>query len=506
MTSNIAGVLAGGGECGAVLRSIDWEDNPLGPPGDWPVSLRTSVKLILHSDFPMMIHWGDDLITFYNDAYAPSLGSKHPGNLGRPAKEWWSEMWDQLEPIFSQVLAGKPYYVENAAYQPDRFGGRQTAYFTHCHSPMWGDTGEIDGIFLVVKETTGQMVAESALKKANDDLRRQVEKSLDDQDRIWTLSVDLLGVADADGVWLSVNPAWTTALGWEASEIVGRTTEWLEHPEDRRRTSSEIERLAHGKTTFSFENRIRRRDGSYCPLSWRAVPADGLLYCVARDLTSEAEHLSAQTRLAEALGTAQKALSDQQAADEARRAVQQELSHRLKNAMAVVQAIVTQSARSGGPTEDVVKAIRSRIQALSDAQDTLVHGLQDGADIVDVVRTALRPHTESDDRRVSLLGPSTSVSAQQGLGLALVIHELATNAIKYGSLTLPDGRVLVEWMVEDDRIRLEWTETGGPPVTPPKREGFGSRLLTRIVPSYFSGKGTLVYAENGVRYELTGSL
>lgn len=64
-------------------------------------------------------------------------------------------MWDALEPIFQQVLGGKPFYVENAACQPDRYGGRQTAYFTHCHSPMWGDTGEIEGIFLVVKETTG---------------------------------------------------------------------------------------------------------------------------------------------------------------------------------------------------------------------------------------------------------------------------------------------------------------------------------------------------------------
>lgn len=100
MDSTIFGCLENGGACGAALRALDWRSTGLGTPEKWPLSLRTAVRLILNSEFPMMIHWGPELITFYNDAYAPSLGSKHPGNLGGPAKEWWSEMWDALEPIF----------------------------------------------------------------------------------------------------------------------------------------------------------------------------------------------------------------------------------------------------------------------------------------------------------------------------------------------------------------------------------------------------------------------
>lgn len=506
MNSTVLGCLANGGECGAALRAVNWQNTSLGAPEKWPVSLRTAVQLILNSEFPMMIHWGPELITFYNDAYAPSLGSKHPGNLGRPAREWWSEMWDALEPIFRQVLEGRPFYVENAAYHPNRYGSRQTAYFTHCHSPMWGDTGEIEGILLVVKETTGQVIAEAALKKANDALRLQVEKGLDDQDRIWSLSLDLLGVADAEGVWLSVNPAWTKALGWEASELIGRTSEWLEHPDDRLKTSSQIADLAAGREARSFSNRLRRRDGTYCPLSWNAVPSDDLLYCVARDLTFELEQRSLQAALNIELETAQRKLSEQLAADEVRRVLQQEMSHRLKNALSIVQAIVGQSARSGGSTAEVVASIRSRISALSTAQDILVHGPGEGADIADVMRAALQPHTEENHTRISLQGPPAPISPNQGLGLALLVHELATNAVKYGSLSVPDGRVHLEWRVEQNRFHLSWKELNGPQVMMPQREGFGSRLLTRIVPSYFSGEGVIQYTETGVIFELRGNL
>ncbi|MFD1840245.1 PAS domain-containing protein [Paracidovorax cattleyae] len=108
----------------------------------------------------MMVHWGDRLRTFYNDAYDASLGRKHPGHLGEPAFDWWSEMWDQLEPFFTKVLAGESFYTEDARYTPDRDGAAREAYFTHCHSPIWDDEGRVRGIFLVVTETTRLVLAE----------------------------------------------------------------------------------------------------------------------------------------------------------------------------------------------------------------------------------------------------------------------------------------------------------------------------------------------------------
>ncbi len=138
------------------------------------------------------------------------------------------------------------------------------------------------------------------------DLERRVEARTQERDRIWRLSKDLLGVADAQGVWQSVNPAWTALLGWSEEELVGRTTEWLEHPDDRVKTRTEVAQLADGATTLDFENRFRARDGSYHWLSWTAVPEGGLLYCTARDVTAAKAQAEALRHAEEQLRQAQK--------------------------------------------------------------------------------------------------------------------------------------------------------------------------------------------------------
>ncbi|MGJ7582095.1 PAS domain-containing protein [Variovorax sp. RHLX14] len=127
--------------------------------------------------------------------------------------------------------------------------------------------------------------AEHELRELNKTLEQQVATKTAERDRIWQLSGDMLGVADDRGVWLSINPAWTRILGWEPAEIVGRTSEWIEHPDDVPKTRAEVQRLASGLRTAEFENRFRTKDGDYRTLSWTAVPEDGLLYCVTRDVT-----------------------------------------------------------------------------------------------------------------------------------------------------------------------------------------------------------------------------
>lgn len=104
-------------------------------------------------------------------------------------------------------------------------------------------------------------------------------------DPFWRNSQDLLGVADTSGVWQSINPAWSRILGWDQSDILGKTSEWMEHPDDREATRKEVASLASGSPTFHFENRFRTKDGQYRTLSWTAAAEDGLLYCAARDVT-----------------------------------------------------------------------------------------------------------------------------------------------------------------------------------------------------------------------------
>ena len=134
------------------------------------------------------------------------------------------------------------------------------------------------------------------LAELNATLAERVREKTRERDRIWSVSRDLLMVADYSGAWRTVNPAWTQVLGWSESDLLDRTSRWLEHPDDQARTIAEVEKLASGQQTVRFENRLRHKDGSYRWLAWTAVPDEELIYCVARDITEEkaaAERLKA---------------------------------------------------------------------------------------------------------------------------------------------------------------------------------------------------------------------
>jgi PAS domain S-box-containing protein len=157
-----------------------------------------------------------------------------------------------------------------------------------------------------VKAEEERRASAAALEVLNATLADHVETRTQERDRIWQVSHDMLGVADGKGMWLSVNPAWTAILGWQAREVIGRTSEWLEHPDDREVTRAEVARLAAGQSTLAFENRFRTREGDYRTLSWRAVPVEGLLYCVARDVTEQRERAVQLEHAEEALRQSQK--------------------------------------------------------------------------------------------------------------------------------------------------------------------------------------------------------
>lgn len=145
-----------------------------------------------------------------------------------------------------------------------------------------------------------------ASQSANADLEARVAVRTAERDRVWRLSQDLLGVADSQGNWKSINPAWTRLLGWEPDEILGRPSEWLLHPEDIERTAAQVARLAEGQWTNRFENRFRTKDGQYRHLSWTAVPYANELYTVARDITRERDNERMLAETEEQLRQAQK--------------------------------------------------------------------------------------------------------------------------------------------------------------------------------------------------------
>jgi two-component system sensor histidine kinase VicK len=151
--------LAGGGEMGAITRSVKWADNILGKPDTWPQSLRTTLSILLNSKFPMFLFWGPELICFYNDAYRPSLGNngKHPA-VGMRGQDLWPEIWKDIKPLIDQVLAGgEASWSEDQLLPIYRNGKLEDVYWTFSYSPVYDESGTPEGVFVTCNETTGKV-------------------------------------------------------------------------------------------------------------------------------------------------------------------------------------------------------------------------------------------------------------------------------------------------------------------------------------------------------------
>jgi PAS domain S-box-containing protein len=148
------------GDVARLMREHDWSDSPLGPPDAWPQSLRSVVSLLLRSQFPMFVAWGPSLGFLYNDPYAEILGSKHPAAIGRPFKEIWSEIWDDIRDLVDRAMAGEASFMENLPLTMLRNGYEEATWFTFSYSPVVDEQGDVAGMYCACTETTSNMLAE----------------------------------------------------------------------------------------------------------------------------------------------------------------------------------------------------------------------------------------------------------------------------------------------------------------------------------------------------------
>jgi anti-anti-sigma factor len=163
-------MFAGGGELGREMSRRDWSGTPLGPPETWPAGLRSAVRVVLTSRFSMWMAWGPDLSFFYNDAYMhDTLQAKHPWALGRPAREVWAEIWDEVEPRVRSVLeTGVATWDEDLQLFLQRSGYAEESYHTFSYSPLDGDDGVIEGLLCVVTENTQRVIGERRMATLRD--------------------------------------------------------------------------------------------------------------------------------------------------------------------------------------------------------------------------------------------------------------------------------------------------------------------------------------------------
>src|SRR5579883_2020226 len=164
--------LAEAGTMGGVLGAHDWSTSPLGPPESWSPTLKTIVGVILRAEAQIVLFWGSDFVALYNDAYAPTIGTKHPRALGRPARENWAELWDDLEPLLMGVLTtGKMFFSRDRPFYIERHGYGETTYWDVSYSAVLDADGTVGGVLCIVTETTDRVTARKSLEESERRLR-----------------------------------------------------------------------------------------------------------------------------------------------------------------------------------------------------------------------------------------------------------------------------------------------------------------------------------------------
>jgi PAS domain S-box-containing protein len=235
-----------------------------------------------------------------------------------------------------------------------------------------------------------------------------------------------------------------------------------------------------------IEYRIRRRDGEV-----RWVEIHSLTYF---------EGVGSERRAVCLIGTAQD-ITERKLHEEQTQLLMREVNHRAKNMLSVVDAIAHQTAARS--PDDFIARFSERIQALSANQELLVRGEWKGVDTEDLVRAQLAPFADLIDSRIGVQGPRLRLKAAGAQAIGLALHELATNAGKYGALSTGTGRVDICWATDGEAFTMSWVERDGPPVSAPKRHGFGTIVMEAMAERSLEGKVNLDYAASGVTWRLT---
>ncbi|MET0322094.1 MAG: ATP-binding protein [Duganella sp.] len=283
----------------------DWSVTALGPIAGWPAALRISVNLVLASDFPSCLFWGEHQLMIYNDAYLLLLGQK-PDALGRPLAHVWPEIWDDIVPILDRAWQGRSTFIEDFPLMVDRDGQSREAFFTFCYSPVLDEHGASVGILDTVVETTATVHAMRETARFSVALKDELQALTQDRDRIWQLSSDLMVLIDLDGVVAAVNPAFTRTLGWHEHELHGVSFTALVHPDERAVVAGQLAALRNGRGPARLEMRVRDKVGEHVYIDWTNALNGNFLLGIGRDSTAERAAAAAIKRSEAALQQAQK--------------------------------------------------------------------------------------------------------------------------------------------------------------------------------------------------------
>ncbi|MGZ3275846.1 MAG: sensor histidine kinase [Caulobacteraceae bacterium] len=468
-----------GGELGGLIRDFDWSTTSLGPIGAWPQSLKTVTSTLLLSPVPIVLLWGEDGVMIYNDAYSAFAGGRHPRLLGSKVREGWPEVAEFNDNVMRVGLSGGTLAYRDQELTLHRNGRPEPVWMNLDYSPVRDESGRPAGVIAIVVETSERMRAERRREEAQERVRLSEER------------FRALVTATSDVVY-RMSPDWIEMKALDGrgflSDTEAPSVRWMDEylfPEDQEAIWSVISEAVRTKGVFQLEHRVRQADGGAGWTSSRAIPL-----------------LDDQGEIIEWFGAASD-ITARRKAEQHLRLVVNELNHRVKNNLAMTQAVAAQTFRSAETVTQAQASLSSRISALAQANDLLTGERGTEVSMRGALEQATRPHYPSPERRV-IEGPDLSLSPKTALSLSLAMHELSTNALKYGAWSQTDGVVEINWSIYRPdgggpaRLKLAWIERGGPRVEPPSRRGFGSRLIERGLAAEMGGVVQMRFEPEGL--------
>jgi len=355
--------------------------------------------------------------------------------------------------------------------------------------PMQDLSGRIVRWFGTSTNIDAQKKAEEALRSLEQQYRLALEAA-----RLGTWKIDLdNGLVSWDERTCAL---FNVSHGGLQSMSLEDTLERI-HPDDR----ASVRQAMEGATDPGSDGRYE--------IEYRTVLSDGGVRWIRANGRAHFIREGGNSRAVSLSGVISD-ITEHRAAEEAQRLLTRELTHRVKNLFAIANGMVSMTARTAKDPKEMASALRGRLSALSRAHELVQpvspthHRAGPEVGLDQLIEAVLAPYRQEDEGRISVRGPRVPIGPNTTTSLALVLHELATNAAKYGCLSSPEGELVIEWTTRGDSVDLGWTETGSPSIaSPPSFEGFGSQLAQRSIAGQLGGTLDRQWRPEGLHVHMT---
>ena len=453
-------------------------DTPLEPQDHITANAKLRLYETILAAVPDLVYVFDlqHRFIYANQALLAMWGLDWEQARGRTCLELGYEPWhaamhdDEIE----RVVATRAPIRNDVPFHHSTLGWR---VYDYIFIPVFGPDGQVEAVAGTTRDVTERKRQEDALRRSEERLSAIVDAS---SDLIYRLCPDWRELELIGGHAVTDLPRGER-MAWSSERI---------HPEDRAQALEAMRQARERETPYQSQHRVALRDGEWTWIESRAVPVrapDGSVsewFGAATDVTGRVRH------------------------EEHLRRMVDELNHRVKNTLAIVQSMVSQTLRTCSDRGQAVALIEARLRTVAATHDMLTREKWTGAPVGEIVRLAMGDCL--DGTRVDVQGPEVRLDPRRAVALSMALHELCTNATRHGSLSVPQGRVRIHWRTErhGDEVRLvfDWLESGGPVVHAPSHDGFGMRLLRRGLRHDLAGKVDLAFHPEGVRCRVEAPL